>query len=264
MNTKTYTCMSLHTHIQHYYHGIAARWGVFLLTFFVVVFLSYAFLYVIDFIPEPVNQAEATDAARPTFLTGFGGWIGSIVTPGADHDVQLAAESGQAAALTQEIMPEPASDEVTIGKDATPNRIIIDALNKEIPVLNPQSRTIADLDAALLNGAVRHPDSADFKREGNMLILGHSSYLPNVLNRNFQAFNGIQELTWGDLIRLQSDDMEYIYRVERVYEALASEVVVGHRWGTPMLTLATCNTFGAKEDRFIVEASLISSQPFNP
>jgi LPXTG-site transpeptidase (sortase) family protein len=108
---------------------------------------------------------------------------------------------------------------------------------------------------------VRHPDSADFKNVGNIFILGHSSYLPNVVNKSFQAFNGIQKMTWGDKIRLQSADTEYIYRVEKVYKTKASDAVVPPTPGKARLTLATCNSFGSKDDRFVVEAVLIDTKP---
>ena len=96
------------------------------------------------------------------------------------------------------------------GSKTLPVRMVIDSLGKVIPVLNPNSNKIADLDEALLKGAVRHPDSALIGEEGNIFILGHSSYLPQVRNKNFQAFNGIQELKWGDTIKLQSESKEYI------------------------------------------------------
>jgi LPXTG-site transpeptidase (sortase) family protein len=130
-----------------------------------------------------------------------------------------------------------------------------------VSVLNPTSRSIAELDNALLKGVVRHPDSADLNEQnGNMLILGHSSYLKNVFNKNYQAFNGIQNLKWGDTITLRSRDYEYIYRVDRVYEAKASTVTIPTKSAGQKLTLATCDTFGAKEDRFIVESTLVSKK----
>ncbi|MBX2867002.1 sortase [Candidatus Kaiserbacteria bacterium] len=151
-----------------------------------------------------------------------------------------------------------------IAEDATPNKLIIDKLNKEVAILNPSSRSIVDLDDALLSGVVRHPDSADLLSEGGMFLFGHSSYLPTVQNRNFQAFNGIQDLEWGDLIRIQSNDFEYIYRVDRTYQEKATLATVETESTEKRLTLVTCNTFGAKDDRFIVEAVLIDSFPLNP
>ncbi len=202
----------------------------FLFTFFIVMLISYAFLYIIDFIPEPIEEEQEV------------------------IDTQLVEE------VPEENKNVPVVEEVE-PVAALPVKIVFDNLEKrEVTVLNPESRNIADLDAALLNGVVRHPDSADFTKDGNIFILGHSSYLPNVFNKNFQAFNGIQDLTWGDTIRLYSDDTEYIYRVDRVYEAKASDVLVPYTQGEAKLTLATCNSFGSKDDRFIVEASRIAEK----
>lgn len=142
-----------------------------------------------------------------------------------------------------------------------PIKIIFDTLDREALVLNPESDTIEVLDAALLKGVVRHPNSADFKNTGTIFLLGHSSYLPNVTNKNFQAFNGIQKLKWGDTIRLHSDDMEYVYSVDRVYEAKASSAEVPLQFETAKLVLATCDSFGSKDDRFIVEATLVRTAP---
>ena len=142
--------------------------------------------------------------------------------------------------------------------DPIPTVIFFDTLDKAVPILNPESSSVEVLDNALLSGAVRHPESADFENTGTMFILGHSSYLPTVHNKNFQAFNGIQKLEWGDTIRIQSDDMEYVYSVDRVYETKASNATVPLQNEEAKLTLATCNSFGSKDDRFIVEATLVS------
>jgi LPXTG-site transpeptidase (sortase) family protein len=135
-----------------------------------------------------------------------------------------------------------------------PTTLYIERLEKTITVLNPRSRTIADLDEALLSGVVRHPDSAHLMQDGNVFILGHSSYLPNVFNENFQAFNGIQNLKWGDTIEVSSGDKTFVYRVEKVFQARAQEVVVPIAGDERLLTLATCNSFGSTDDRYIVEA----------
>jgi LPXTG-site transpeptidase (sortase) family protein len=196
----------------------------FVLVFFGIITLTYGILFAIDFIPEAPEVTEKTEELSP--------------------------------APTVEIV----RDEVK-SLDPTPNRIIIDKLDREIVILNPDTSTIEALDAALLEGVVRHPDSADFGQEGTMFLLGHSSYLPNVFNKNFQAFNGIQKLTWGDRIRVQSSDTEYVYRVDRVYETKASEAEIEIVTGEPKLALATCDSFGAKDDRFVVEATLIEQFP---
>lgn len=218
-----------HGRLDTLYQEVSARKFAFFFVFMVVMIVSYGVLYAIDFIPEAPEEADTDASVESQAVT-------------ADTDV-IAAE------------PEP---EVPLA-DPTPDRIIIDKLDREITVLNPESTSIAALDEALLDGVVRHPHSADFEREGTMFLFGHSSYLPNVINRNFQALNGIQELEWGDKIRLQSADMEYVYRVDRTYQTKASEAEVEIIEGKPKLTLATCNSFGSKDDRYIVEATLIDS-----
>lgn len=173
-------------------------------------------------------------------------------------------------ALTQEEIDEDTNnvntdtynDEISSPTSANmyPVRIVFDSLDREVEVFNPTSSDVAELDKALLSGVVRHPDSADFLNIGTIFLLGHSSYLPNVMNKNFQAFNGIQKLKWGDTIRLYSDDTEYIYTVDKVYETKASDAEVPMQYKEAKLILATCNSFGTKDDRFVVEASLVAKR----
>jgi LPXTG-site transpeptidase (sortase) family protein len=80
------------------------------------------------------------------------------------------------------------------------------------------------------------------------------------MNKNFQALNGIQNLAWGDTIEVRSAEKVVIYQVEKVYKAKAEEVTVPLEGTGPRLTLATCNSFGAKDDRFIVEAKAIETR----
>ena len=215
----------------------------FFTVFFIVVLITYTFLVAIDFIPE---AKETTDNQQTDEENAKTESSNSIVPDFSKRNSQLTPET--------EIG-------ITMGTNPLPIKIIFDDLKKEVLVLNPESNDYAVLDEALLKGVVRHPDSADFSSPGNVFLLGHSSYLPNVMNKNFQAFNGIQKLTWGDIIRVQTADTEYLYRVDEVFEAPASEIFVPETPGEAKLTLATCNVLGAKEDRFIVEATLFDTKP---
>ena len=220
--------------LSELYDEILPKTSAFLGVFFIVMIIGYGILYFIDFVPETPEETVNTSQVVEDETT-------YTETP-----------------VVVEEEPEPV---VESNNDPLPVSITIERLNRTVTVLNPQSRSIADLDAALNNGVVRHPDSATLNNQnGNMLILGHSSYLANVFNKNFQAFNGIQNLTWGDVIKVKSDDTEYTYQVDRVYEEKASTVSVKVWASEPRLTLVTCNTFGAKEDRFIVEATLVSKK----
>ncbi len=200
---------------------------VFFLVSVGIVALTYGFFFVIDFLPEAPSEKKTS-------------------LPAVVEEVPASTTLVQEATTTPEVV------------DPFPVSITFDSLDKTIAVLNPESRSVAALDTALLSGVVRHPDSADFERTGTIFLLGHSSYLPNVINKNFQAFNGIQKLGWGDVIRLRSGDTEYVYHVDRTYEVKASDAEVEIEAGVAKLTLATCNSFGSKDDRFVVEATLVS------
>ncbi len=211
--------------------ALLLRKVAFLLTFFVVFLATYALLAWFDFLPEaPAPQA-------PT-----------IESPATET------------ALTLSVIDEPLPEALTPAIPVFPDTLVIDGLDRTVSVLNPNSRTVADLDAALLYGVVRHPDSATLDQVGTVLVLGHSSYLPTVLNPNFQAFNGIQHLEFGDTIRLQSGDVEYVYRVDRVYRAKAEDIAVPIAGEEHRLVLATCNSFGSVDDRYIVEAGLLETR----
>lgn len=223
--------------------AVLARKVRFALVFFLVFTATYTVLYVVDFLPEPIPVATEEVDEQPVLA--------------AAEESTLNIEI-----IETDIEPEPtAVEEVEPVSDTPtpallPESIYIPELEKTIPVLNPTSRSIADLDNALLSGVVRHPDSAALNQDGNVFILGHSSYLPSVRNPHFQAFNGIQHLEWGDTIEVTGEGQTYIYKVESVTKAKASEVTVPIADTGSMLTIATCNSFGSTDDRYIVEAAL--------
>lgn len=202
--------------------------GPFLWVFFLVFLISYLVLMAIDFVPEPVSEVAPDEAS-------------AVLDEQITDDV-IPAEFVEPAAATGPLLP---------------SSISFPKLNRTVTILNPQSREVSDLDTALLSGVVRHPDSADLSMEGNVFILGHSSHLPNVFNKNFQAFNDIETLEWGDIIEVTAPGQVHVYQVDKVYKANAQDTTVpisgtGHR-----LTLATCNSFGSVDDRFIVEAKRV-------
>jgi LPXTG-site transpeptidase (sortase) family protein len=206
----------------------------FFTVFFVVFTVSYLFLVAIDFVPEAPAGDDAMSSTDET-----------ATTTEAIIDVEVVEE------------PVVLDDIGSDGQQILPVTIKIAKLNRSVTVLNPESRTIADLDTALLSGVVRHPDSATLGQKGNVFLLGHSSYLPVVLNSNFKAFNGIQDLVWGDIIELHADNHIFEYEVERVYMARAQDLAVPIAGEEKRLTIATCNSFGSADDRYMVEAKQV-------
>ena len=142
-----------------------------------------------------------------------------------------------------------------------PTRIDIPAIELSVAVSNPESTKVSVLDAALLDGAVRYPSSSKLGEAGNVIIFGHSSYLPIVNNQSMKAFNGIQNLKPGDRITVTGSDHVYVYEVETVTKADADADAIPLIVDGSKLTLATCNSFGQKSDRFVVTANLVGSDP---
>lgn len=233
---------------------------VFFATFFVVYTLVYTAFVAFDFLPEPPAEAVAPEAETEMQVTPVVEPV--IILPEATStepivgETVAVSESPSQYEAVSEIELDP--NGVSVSAEVLPVLLSIPKLGKTVTVLNPTSRAVADLDAALLEGVVRHPDSAVLNQEGTVFILGHSSYLPQVFNKNFQAFNGIQSLEWGDLIEVSSTDEVYEYRVEKVYRAKAQDASVPIAGSTKQLILATCNSFGDVNDRFVVEARQVS------
>ncbi len=224
----------------------------FLLAFFTIFTISYAFLAWADFLPEMVEKENAAvEVSEVEAATDFATITPTIVeyieeTVAIDNNNSVSS-NGSASTFTDPVYP---------------TSIYIEALDRRVDVLNPTSRNIADLDEALLEGVVRHPDSATLDRTGTVFLLGHSSYLPVVNNKSFQAFNGIQKLKWGELIEVTTAQGKYIYRISKVYRAKAENVTVPIAGDKKRLVLATCNSFGSTDDRYIVEAEIIEERLF--
>jgi LPXTG-site transpeptidase (sortase) family protein len=152
-------------------------------------------------------------------------------------------------------VPEPVKEVA----QELPISMEIPAINRTVSIANPTSTIITELDKELLHGAVRYPTSAKLGEDGNMVLFGHSSYLPIVGNPAYKTFNGIQKLTGGDTITVSSGGRVYVYRVRTVEKKDAKDdgiplAVVGR-----VLTLSTCDSFGEKSERFVVTADFVES-----
>ena len=199
----------------------AKKWS-FLAVFLGVFFVSFATLATLDIVPEPPAKLVADAVEVPASSLAAG---------------------------------------VALSQPENPVRIEVPAIGMDVEIRNPDSTSVAVLDEALLTGAVRYPTSAKLGEEGNTILFGHSSYLPIVNNVAFKAFNEIQDLKEGDRILVHGESMTYVYAVKEVYEADANDAAIPLTKSGHTLTLATCDSFGKKTDRFIVEADLVESYP---
>lgn len=161
--------------------------------------------------------------------------------------------------LTYNQTTEVAEASVVTAEPSNPLHITIPSVGIDINVENPKSRSIEVLDNALSRGAVHYPGTGFLTEDTNIFIFGHSSFLPNVMNKNYQAFNNLNKVSFGDEVFVDSESVRYVYRVTRVELAKAEEIQVDFSRGTRKLTLSTCNSFGTESERYIVEALYVGS-----
>lgn len=140
-----------------------------------------------------------------------------------------------------------------------PIKIAIPSIKLLATIANPTTTDIEVLDHELLSGAVRYPTSAELGENGNVVLFGHSSYLPIVNNAAYKTFDGIQKLSVGDIITVYSFDMAYTYQVKSVTKESANDGVIPLSIAGKELTLSTCNSFATEADRFVVVADFVES-----
>ncbi|MDZ7726361.1 MAG: sortase [Candidatus Campbellbacteria bacterium] len=174
-----------------------------------------------------------------------------------DNSQELAEEEEKALEETEKTAknnPETTKE----SRNLKPDRITAPSIGLDAKIKMPNSRDIDVLDSALKDGVVHYPGSGYLgENNANIFLFGHSSFLPVVNNQNYRIFNNIKGLEIGDEIVMESAGKKFIYQVTSNKLAKDHEVRVDFETDEAMLTLATCNSFGAKEDRFIVEAVLI-------
>ncbi len=145
---------------------------------------------------------------------------------------------------------------VYVAKTVLPTELYIPKLDRKLNVQNPQTRNIDILNLKLKEAVLRYDGTGTLAENSrNMLIFGHSSYLPYVKNKMYKAFNKVETLLPGDLIVVTGDDgKKYTYSVKKVRSVKAGDFSIQIDTNRKTLTLVTCNVLGAKEDRWIVEA----------
>ncbi len=147
--------------------------------------------------------------------------------------------------------------------NSIPLRIIIDAIKVNAPVVEPGSRDIEVLDDALRDGVVHYPGSGLLSGDGTMFLFGHSSSLPVIHNEMYKVFNNLSELQSGNTIRIQGGGIENVYRVTSISLVDSEEAFVDLSLNDKSLIISTCNSFGAKSERFVVQAEFVGSYVFN-
>jgi LPXTG-site transpeptidase (sortase) family protein len=210
----------------------------FLATFALVFLVTILVCVITGFVPNPSKAPEAADAQ-------------------ADSSSQMVTITTSPLVVGPAAATQPV-DNVNM-RGELPTKISIPRIGMNVSISNPNTTSVATLDQYLLKGAVRYPTSATLGEQGNVILFGHSSYLPVVHNQAFKAFDGIQNLKKGDQITVYSNQHKYVYAVDSVQQMSATSDAIPLTSTGYTLTLATCDSFGKKTDRFVVTATLVGS-----
>ena len=196
----------------------------FLALFFLIFFAFSVFLFAIDFVPEKPTQNETATTTVKAFA------VASVIPEIPD-------------------VPE------------VPVRVEVPKAGIDINIQNPLTSDLPTLNKEVNKGAVHYPGSALLGENAAIFLFAHQSYLPALKNPAYKAFNNLEKLAEGDEIRLYSENAIYLYRVRSVQLKRASEAQINLEKGYRMLTMSTCNSVGAKEERFVLVADFVLKKP---
>ena len=227
---------------------VYSRKWTFLAVFVLILFVTVEVCMATGFTPDPTTTAVATAAPSDLNLNNSALIAGVPLTDSSNSN-DSSANVG---------VPAPVSGALNMNGEL-PTKIVISKIGVSAPIANPATTNVAALDSYLSYGAARYPTSATLDQQGNVILFGHSSYLPVIINQHYKTFDGIQNLVPGDLITVYSSTHVFTYSVtsEEKQSELTDSIpltTTGHT-----LTLATCNSFGEKTDRFVVTATLVGS-----
>lgn len=198
---------------------------VFILWFVVIFALSFSLLFTLGLVPSELSE------------DGGNSFLSNLRTKTIENVSNLDGE----------IKNTPRE------KGEEPLRVYIPKIGTDVTISNPKTTDVVVLDEYLKKGVVRY-DGSGLLGDGNMLLFGHSSSLAQVVNKAYKAFNGFPKLVKGDLVYIDSENFRYVYKVETVKTVDSTTALVEFSSDKNMVTLSTCNTFGKKQERNVVEA----------
>jgi len=167
------------------------------------------------------------------------------------------AKADTAAVPVTSPVPEPVRLEM-------PTHMVIPSVKIDFAIVEPEAVTNSALDDALAKGIVHYPGSGLLGESANMLLFGHSSHLAHVRNQAYKALTGIDKVIPGESIMIRGQEHEYFYEVTSVHRADKFEELVEFKTGERELTISTCDTFGKKDDRYVIKAKFKERRPIQP
>lgn len=195
--------------------------------------LTFAGLYIIGGVPDELKLVSADSLPTQSITTPASVTIPTTQNTSAQNDI------------VQGELPE---------------KVIINKIGINATVSNPDSTDNDVLNQYLLHGAVRYPGSGTLGH-GNVFIFGHSTGIKIVNNQAYKTFNNLKGMNIGDDIEVESATKTYVYKVVSVTLIDSDQQWVDLTSTQDMLTLSTCDVFGQKQQRFVVQAMFDHTTP---
>ncbi len=123
-------------------------------------------------------------------------------------------------------------------------------------IQSPNTTDVKILDNALSKGAVYYPGSGTPGYD-NTLIFGHSTGFKVVMNKAYQVFNNIKSVKPGTLIYIKTQSQVHVYKTREVKRVSKYTSWIQFKSDNPILTLATCDSFGRASDRWVLTADYV-------
>jgi len=213
---------------EEFYKDIS-YYSVILVAIFAITFLG---LYMLGWVPKSFRGEEEIKLGDPIYDS----FSDEYWTGGYTSDFDVDSNSGS-----------------NVGTRTKPDRVVIDKIGVNTIVSQPETQDVTVLDQYLTKGSVYYPGSGTIE-QGNIFIFAHSTSFQVVKNQAYKAFNDLNKLEKGDLITIEADGSKYLYKVYNVKLLNEDDALITFDNNDRKLTLSTCNTFGAKQERWVVEA----------
>lgn len=215
--------------------------------FFIIFLASAALLSVTGLLPSELKTAPADNPVANS-------------STGAVQNSEHVSPSNSALGIIKSTSNQNNSNQNTSVQNVVqvgiPSRLMIPSLQVDSEIIRPNTTSIAVLDSALTKGPVYYPGSGTIN-SGNIFIFGHSTNRSVVLNPAYKVFNNLQLLKEGDSIFIDSEGKRFQYKVKTVSKVDKNEALVKFDTSRHLLTLSTCDSFGAKSDRYVVTAEFV-------
>lgn len=239
--------------ILHWYDNLFSKKQSNFLVYFVMIFLgSAALLAAIGFLPSELKEnSNSNNFVEEIFNFNSGGSGSNDTSSSGSSGASIVSgnSSTKYASTTTSTTQQPV-------KLIAADRLQIPALGIDTVVRNPTSTSVSVLDNELTKGVVRYPGSGTIGN-GNMFIFGHSTGWSVVQNKAYKVFNELKNAQKGDEILLKSGSVTFVYKVRTVTKVDKNDTMIKFDTTANMLTLSTCDSFGKKADRYVVEADYI-------